>query len=86
MSLAEFPGDHQRIVMQGLHRITAECSLEITLYESGGWLRVARIWIPDRPHWGEIDGRLAPKIAASISPYLRKAAQLGGFLRVVGDA
>lgn len=86
MLIADIPGVDQRIVMRGRHRITAECTLEITLYEDGGRLYVGRLWIPDRPHWGDIEGKLAPKIAASISPYLRKAAQMGGFLHVVGDA
>lgn len=86
MSLADVTGTDQRIVMRGRHCITATCTLEISLYKCGERLYVSHLWIPDRPHWGEIDGILAPKIAAAISPYLRKAAQMEGFLRVVGEA
>ncbi len=84
MSVADAPGPYQRIVMRGRHAITRECTLEITLYDCDGRLYVSRLWGPDRPHWGEIVGTLAPKIDAAISPYLRKAAQMPGFLYVVG--
>lgn len=86
MLVADAPGLDQRIVMRGRHRITAECTLEITLYDCGGWFYVGRVWIPHRPHWCDIEGVLAPKIDASISPYLRKAAQMGCHLRLVGAA
>lgn len=86
MPIADVPTAEQRIVMRGHHRITEECTLQITLYDDGGRLYVGCLWIPDRPHWGDIDGHLAPKITASISQYLRKAAQIGNFLYVVGDA
>jgi hypothetical protein len=86
MFAEDFPSVDWRIVMRGRHHITAECMLEITLYDCGGWVYVSRVWVPDRPHWGDIEGNLAPKIAASISPYLRKASQMRCFLHLVGDA